>query len=125
MTDVFDATLQRIHRVATVCLTLLIGPGEHADAVRKTGRSPPAELAHRVLSTQGLVFASACEIVPARTADALAMVLSFIANAPINAMGSVPCSTAARIITMASAVRPSTALSATAKPVTCGLAVRY
>ena len=64
-------------------------------------------------STHGLVFASACEIVPARTAEALAMVRSFMANAPISAMGSVPCSTAARIMTMASAVLPSTALSAT------------
>lgn len=76
-------------------------------------------------STHGFVFAWACVMVPALTADALAMVRSFIASAPISAMGSVPCSTAERMAMMASAVRPAMALSATEKPVTCGFEVRY
>ena len=43
-------------------------------------------------NTQGFVFASAVEMVPARTADAFAIVRSFMASAPISAIGAVPCS---------------------------------
>ncbi len=76
------------------------------------------------LSTHGFLFAWACVMVPALTADALAMVRSFIASAPISAM-VVPRSTAERMAMMASAVRPAMALSATEKAVTCGFEVRY
>ena len=43
-------------------------------------------------STHELVFASASLMVPERTAEALAMVRSFMASAPMSAIGAVPCS---------------------------------
>ena len=64
-------------------------------------------------------------MVPARTADAFAIVRSFMASAPISAIGAVPCSTDDRMAMIASAVRPDNARSATRKPSTCGLEVRY
>ena len=48
---------------------------------------------------------------PERTAEALANVRSFDANAPMSTIGSVPCTMAERMATMASAVRPSMARS--------------
>ena len=76
-------------------------------------------------STHELVFASASLMVPERTAEALAMVRSFMASAPMSAIGAVPCSTEVRMAMMASAERPESARSATRKPSTWGLAVRY
>ena len=76
-------------------------------------------------STHELVFASASLMVPERTAEALAMVRSFMASAPMSAIGAVPCSIEARMAMMASAARPESARSATRKPSTWGFAVRY
>lgn len=116
--DEFDDVFECVDGVRTVGFALFVRPCELAEALRHARGCPSGQLFDALRSIHGAMFDSACVMVPARTAEALAMERSFIASAPMSAMGSVPWLMAERIMMTAWAPWPASAWSAMANPVT-------